>query len=235
MKSLILLIAGAAMAFAQTDDNTLTVTATQTVNVQPDQMVLAVTVEVESTLGLDDVVGLVKDAGITADELANATTTYPYSIIGQVPAFTLSLTDWTFSVSVPLTKLKDVLTSLATIEQTLIKHFPSRTLFFSGSSRVSAALQAQQGCTPDSLVPVARAKAQQLAAVAGLNLGPLKGVSYNIGSVAVPTAAYAFTGIYDPTQGGIVSIPPVRLIQFVAPQPTPTVNCTLAAQFQLIR
>ena len=56
----------ASLAFGQLDSNSITVTASQSVNLQPDQVLFAVYVSTPLTASLDDVLAAVKGAGITS-------------------------------------------------------------------------------------------------------------------------------------------------------------------------
>ena len=63
-----------AAAFAQILPNSITVTASNNVNLQPDQAIFSVTVQSDLSVGLDDVVAAVQSAGITAANLAGVST-----------------------------------------------------------------------------------------------------------------------------------------------------------------
>src|ERR1051325_3915927 len=100
MRSLLLFAALAPFAFAQLDDNTITVTATRSFILQPDQVVIGVVVTAQGDAGLDDLLPLLDGTNITAANLTGAF----QSVQNE--------TQWSFRVTVPLAKMTDELKSL---------------------------------------------------------------------------------------------------------------------------
>src|SRR4051794_13908419 len=101
--------AATSAAYGQLDDNTFTITASRTIDLQPDQAIVGVYVDSPADNGVDDIVGALQGSGITA---ANLTGIYSSGYLGPVPR-----TDWTFSLPVPFSKLKDTLAALAEVQR----------------------------------------------------------------------------------------------------------------------
>jgi hypothetical protein len=59
------LLMSASVLFGQVDSNTVTVTSSQSTNVQPDQVLFAVSVTTSLNSTLDDVLAALKGSGIT--------------------------------------------------------------------------------------------------------------------------------------------------------------------------
>ncbi len=62
-------LALASTALAQLDPYTLTVTASRSISVQPDQASLSVYVDADASLGLNDILNVVQGLGLTSGEL----------------------------------------------------------------------------------------------------------------------------------------------------------------------
>jgi hypothetical protein len=72
----LLVLWSCAFAGGQILPNSITVTASNNVNLQPDQAVFSVTVGSGLDTGLDDVLAAVQSAGITAANLSSVGATY---------------------------------------------------------------------------------------------------------------------------------------------------------------
>src|ERR1017187_9921498 len=164
----------ASIAFAQLDSNSVTVTASQSVNLQPDQVLFAVYVSTPLTASLDDVLAAVKGAGITS---ANFSGVYSSATAqsgtgtgnGQPPA-----EQWAFGLAVPFAQMKATVTTLTSLQQSTMQANSGFTLSFSvQSAQVSTSLLQSQSCNIPGLIAEATAQAQKLAAAAGLNLGSI--------------------------------------------------------------
>jgi hypothetical protein len=222
-------------AFGELDDNTLTVTSSRTLSLQPDQVGISVTASFEATATLDDVLSAVQSAGITVANLSNAGT-YNQQINFGVFRQT---NQWYFVLQVPFPKLSSELTALTALEQSIATN-PTRSLtFYVQGTQVSSQLSATGVCPYAALFQEASTQAHTLASVAGVMLGPVVAVSDGssvypaLGAAVVPTAAF-LTGDFIPvvrnTQFSAVvvgfgSIPSV----LAAPQ-----TCTLSVQFRLL-
>jgi len=167
MRKLLLAIslAAASAGAASLDNNTVTVTANRTVTLQPDQVLLYVSVLTAQDAGLDDVLAKLKGSGITAEFLNGVSPAFGGAITGaRNPAFSI----WSFIVPAPFTKMKDTLAALAQIQQSLGTMQGSQVLTFNAvGTRYSPELQAAQPCALPALVADARRQADVMAGAAG--------------------------------------------------------------------
>jgi len=194
--------------------DTLSIAASRTHSVQPDQVLVGVSVIAAVAVPLADIVTELQGSGITA---AN----FSYANGNGQP----NTTQWTFSLPVPFTQLAATLSSLAQLQQSLggTRGQPNMTFFVQGA-QISPDLQASQSCSFPALVGDAQSQAQKLAAAAGVTLGPVAAVSE-----AGQALAGSFTEVLlNPTTG--VPNPYVSPV-LPAPQPPP---CALTVQFQLL-
>jgi hypothetical protein len=199
-------------AFGQLEPNTLTISATRQINLQPDQVVFYLSVGSNPTASLDQIVGALSGLSITSANLTG---------IGNGAPQTLQ---WSFTLAVPLANLAAAIGSLTTLQQTITQNNSGLSLTFSvGGTQVSRQLQQSQSCSTSDLIADATAQAQKLAAAAGLVLGPILKLS----SVPVtqPSAGLVPTSTLVLNEVGAFSN------FFVAP-PTPA-TCSLVVQFQL--
>ena len=226
MRKILWYLALPVLAFAQLDDNTLTVTASrQLPALQPDQVVIAVAVESDPTATLDDVLAVLNGSGITAANLSIATS------VGGTSS------DWVFRLTVPLAKLNASLAAL----QKVVNASSLAAAYAVESLQVSPALQASQQCPYPALVSDAQSQAQRLAAALGGSVGPIvalsDGGSLNGGQAG--TAAlyqYAGFGFIGTGSGTGIYIPVSEFLQLAsfAPQPSATTTCTMVVQFSLL-
>ena len=77
--ALLLLALAPFAAFGQLEDNTLTVTSSQTITLQPDQVVFSVYATFEASAGLPDVLAALSSAGITDANLSSVQVYYETS------------------------------------------------------------------------------------------------------------------------------------------------------------
>ena len=220
-----LFFAASSVAFGQLDDNTLTVTASRSISFQPDQVVVGIYVDAPLNLVLDDILGALDGAGLTAADLAGVGTS---SGAPNQP----QRTAWTFTRAVPFSKLNATLATLTAIQQ---KRSPAgiAVTFFVQGSQVSPELQASQACPLPSLVSDTRAKAQQLAGASGFTVGPILSISdgSSSGAIGVPQAIYGgvLSASVPVAMVGVVGVGTfTSLISQVAP------NCSMTVQFKLL-
>jgi hypothetical protein len=204
MRLAALLLACAALACAQLDDNTLTVTVTRTVTAQPDQATLGLNVTTPATAGLDEVLAAFAGLNLAATDL-----TY-FNTLGQ------SL-NWQFSKTLPFSGLKDALAALAATQTTYTFSYYVQGQSSQGAQQ-SAAL-----CPIPTLLSSAQTQAQQIASAVGVRLGPI--VSMARGS-ATAVAAW-----FDPNTA-VIPVSIVSLLYRPVPVSTAP-GCTLTVQFQL--
>src|SRR5260370_2054363 len=110
--SLILaLLAFASLISAQTDSNSITVTASRNPNLQADQAVFGVSVISGLNASLDDVFGALQGSGITLSNFTGVGTS-PFIIGIPQPVDPTAITttsapslQWSFTLTVPLSKI----------------------------------------------------------------------------------------------------------------------------------
>jgi uncharacterized protein YggE len=206
----------AVLAFGQAEPNTVTVTASQTVNLQPDQVLFGVYVTASINESLDDVLAAVKGVGITIANLSNVSngSSFPVGILPGNPQLTPTL-QWSFLLGVPFAQMKATVTTLTAIEQSIMQANSGFTLSFSvQGTQVSSALQQSQVCSIPGLISDATAQAQKLASAAGLNLGSI---------VAMSSAGASSGAVFETISGAFSS-------QITVPQ-----SCALTVKFAVTR
>jgi hypothetical protein len=217
-------------AFGQLDHNTLTVTSSSTISLQPDQVTFFIYADFEPTATLDDVLAAVQNVGITAANLSSV-----YSTNVGFP----QTTEWFFVLPVPFSKLGSTLSALATLHQSIGKTL-SRSLNYSVSgTQVSTQLRASAACPYAALFQDAGSQARALAAAAGVMLGPVVAISdgTNVNpsySAQVPTQAIV---IGDFLVGTVVERQVTGVPGFLAVgvPPSSQTTCTMSVQFTFLR
>jgi uncharacterized protein YggE len=217
MRKTLWFLAMPALAFAQLDDNTLTVTASrQLPALQPDQAVIAVAVESAPTATLDDVLAALNGSGITAANLVTAT-----SLGGAT-------SDWIFRLSVPLANLSASLAAL----QKVVDSSSLAADYAVESLQVSSALQASQQCPYPALVSDAQTQAQQLATAVGAKVGPI--VALSNGGSSSSNSSGTFAATLTQVGSGVPVSDVLGLAGLLAPQPSTATTCTMVVQFGLV-
>lgn len=198
--------------------SSLTITTTDPLPTAPDQAIITIYVTSGGSANLSDISNGLAAVGITGvtfggiyDEIAS---TPPTSVV------------WTFTETIPLTQLIDNLAQLAAAGQTIAQGSSGLSLTF-GTSGLS--FSQPPACSQAELLSEAKIQAQNVAAAAGVNAGPVLSLStqgYGTAPALLAVsgqlgAAVSSSGIYDP----YYSVPSV-------PVQTPT--CSLTAQFQLL-
>lgn len=169
--------------FGQPGSGTVTVTASNNSNPQPDQALFSVSVNSGIGQSLDSVVTAVASAGISAANLSglNFQSATP-------PPSTPPLT-WTFQLIVPVTQVKNTTTTLLALQKTISQNNSGLTLSFSlQGTQVSQQLQGT--CDFVGLMNSARAEAQNIAAATGFTSGAVVGIT---GSIAQSTPGCSIT------------------------------------------
>lgn len=181
------------LAFGQLDSNSITVSASRNMNLQPDQAIFAVSVQSGISASLDDVVAALQGSGITTGNLSSVSSLQQYLNVGAMPGLV-----WTFSLPVPLTKTKDTVASLTTLQQAVAKLNNGMTLSFSiAGTQVSQQLAQSQTCSIPGLVADATAQAQTLAAAGGLTLGSIIAMSSATSNISSSTGYLAASISYS--------------------------------------
>jgi uncharacterized protein YggE len=178
----LLLFVYCSLAFAQLDSNSITVSASNNVTVQPDQAVFSVNVIAPLATGLDDVLTALAGSGITAANFSGVST--QPAICPQLPCPSPPMLAWLFTVTSPLANTKTTVASLTTLQQNIAKANNGLTLSFSiVGTQVSQQLAQSQSCSLSSLVTSATTQAQALAAAAGVQLGAILALSSSTSNV----------------------------------------------------
>jgi len=228
----LLLLALPFAAFAQVDDDTITVTASRSTNLQPDEVVVGVNVSTTPDLSLDDIVGLLTGTGITAANLSSAsTTTYLYA--GQPQQLS---SQWYFAINVPISNVTTLLGSLVKLQQKLAPPAGKLSVSYNIQTvQVSQQLLDANPCAYTTLVSDAQRQAQTLAAAAGVGVGPVVAIGNSPGVqlAAVPAVrsgdySSLVGAVYDPLTGAASSA-----YQWFAPAAAP--SCSMTVSFQLKR
>src|SRR5437764_14958569 len=110
--------AAASVLFGQLDSNSITVTASRSVQLRPDQVVFSISVQAPIGITLDDIIAALQGSGITA---ANLT--------GSSMALTTENT-WFFSLPAPLLNIKSTLAFLTALQQTVAQRHNALKLTF---------------------------------------------------------------------------------------------------------
>ena len=203
-----------AVAFGQLPSNTVTVTSSRTLNVQPDQIVFNVTVASGIGTSLTSVLAALQPAGITAANFSGVSTgTFSPGVVQ------MAAVQWSFTLPVAFAAMQATVTALTSLQQSITQNNSGLTLSFSvAGTQVSQQLQQMQVCPLSDLLSDAQAQAQKLAHVAGFSVGSVLAMSSSTLDTAVSgNSSVAELGIASPT---IYSAPPV---------------CSMTVKFSLIQ
>jgi len=187
------------LAFGQaastSNTNSITVTATRSANIQPDQVVFSVMVTTPTTASLSDAVNALQGSGITAANLIGLTTVQQYNNKGQV---TQTVLQWTFSLPVAFSSMKSTIGLLTAVQSSNGAQNNNISISFSiNGTQVSPQAQAAQQCSVAGLLSDAQAQAQQLASAAGKGLGTVLAMSS--ATTATQSVALASSPVSTPS------------------------------------
>jgi len=197
------------LAFGQVASDSITVSASQSASVQPDQALFAVGVQSGVNTGLDDVLAALQGSGITAANLSSVSSTNTPSLNDGIAA---PMLQWTFTLTAPLTNTKATFASLTTLQQNIAKLNNGLTLSFSiVGTQISQQLAQSQTCSLPTLVASATAQAQNLAAAGGLTLGGIIAMSSTTSSVVSSPPSVVLSGSFAEISGTGVSVPPCAI------------------------
>jgi hypothetical protein len=209
MSKIVLLLLAAAPLFAQLESHTLAISARRTINPQPDQVVFGLTVSSSPTASLDQIVAALSGLGITSANLTGISNLFPFQ--------------WGFTLLAPLSNLSATIASLVKLQETIGQNNSGLALMFTiEGTQVSEQLQRSQTCSNTDLMADATAQAQNLAAAAGLTLGPILRVSNVPESVPSIVGRLGFSFVSGDFSDFLVSS---------VPSP---VTCSLLVKFQLL-
>jgi len=95
-----------------------------------------------------------------------------------VPSSLAPPVDWSFTITVPIAKLKDTINTLTALQKSITQNNSGMTLSFSVTGlQISPQLAQSQSCSSSDLLSDARAQAQTLASAANLFLGTVLAMS----------------------------------------------------------
>jgi uncharacterized protein YggE len=176
--SIYLFVISAGLAFAQLDSNSITVTASRTSTIQPDQAVFSVVVSSDLNSSLTDVLSALQPAGLTLANFSGVTTNgFYYSTANPFPQQLLSL-QWTFQLVAPLASTKSTVATLTSLQSSVPKMNKNLGASFSlQGTQVSPQAQQSQTCDLAGLITDAQAKAQTLATAGARTLAGLLSLS----------------------------------------------------------
>jgi hypothetical protein len=166
----------ASALFGQLGTNAVTVTASNTASLQPDQILYSI--QVSSGLGasLSDVVAAVQGLGITSANFTGIGTVN--TVVNGQPTQNLT---WFFSLAAPLTSSKATIAQITAVQQTIAAAKNGFSLSFTvQGTQVSQQLQQSQSCVLSSLLAQARTQAQSLATAAGFKLDAVQAMSSTV-------------------------------------------------------
>ena len=210
MRRLLLLLLAAVPVFAQLPSNTVSVTATRSMILQPDQVLFTLTVSSGLSTTVEQAAAALARFGITSADLTGV----------QNPAAT-SLA-WNFSLATPLTNLTTTLASLVQLQQTIGQNTSGLTLTFSVTG---TQVSQQQSCSDSDLIADATAQAQKLTSAAGRTLGPILRLTNTPVSQQLSQPAFAAARLGSFTVSNFLSV-------LLLPQVPST--CSLTVVFQLL-
>ena len=209
------------LAFGQLDSNSLTVTASRSVSLQPDQALFGVFVDSSVTSSLDDILAALQGSGITAANFSGVNTA-PTAIagVGPLPPTLAPTLEWAFALPVALAKITATVKTLTSLQQSIVQNHSGLTLSFSiVGTQVSQQLQQTQTCVLPDLISDARAQAQKVATAAGAGVG-------NILALSSPVVTTVSNGN---------SVPISRFPSSIASQLVLPPVCTVTVKFALVR
>jgi hypothetical protein len=219
----VLLLASCYVAFGQLSSYSITITASRSTVLQPDQAVFGISVTSSLNTGLDQVVTALQGSGITSANLSSVLTEQQYN--GSPVSSTVLM--WSFTLAVPISQIQTTITALVNVEQMIVKNNNGLMMIFNlQATQVSQQLLALQTCPVPALMADARAQAQKVAGAVGFGVGPVLAMSNgnSLTTVAAPSAI-AVAAFISPVLG---------FGQFLAPAAAPPPGCSITVKFGLI-
>ncbi len=222
----VLFLASGSLVFGQLESDTVTITSSRSIVLQPDQVAFDVSVSSSPDATLDQVVALLQGSGITAADLTG--------VFASSAQWFDAGPSWSFTFGVPLTKLRATVASLTMLQASIAKNKGGAALMFSvAGGRVSPELMQAQSCSLKDLVADAQVQAQKLAVSAGLIAGPIVAISDGSSggasaiarNVLVPTAL---------TRAGVFSFGSATTFLLSTSVSTPF-TCFAEVKFKLLR
>jgi len=230
---IILLLLGAQLlAFGQIDSGAITIRATRSIIIPPDQAVLGIDVSSSFNAGLDQVVAPLQGLGITAANLSSVSGSNSaglFNVGGTGTGSSNDFLDWSFQLTVPFQKMPGTVAALGALQKTIGQNNSGLSLTFYVSA-LQTSVEAQQAqCLQAALIADARAQAQKLADAAGSGVGPIWSLSDNGGS-SIGAAQAPRLGVLAFATVTSVLVQTAFVTPFVS-----SANCSLVVQFKLMR
>lgn len=169
-----LLCISCGFVFAQAASNSVTVTASRSTNVQPDQVVFSVAVDTPLDGTLDSAVSALQGSGITASNFSSVNTVQQYNQAGQSTTTALA---WYFTLTAALAGVKSTIGLLTAVQKSGAKNNGVAISFSVSGTQVSPQAQQSQTCSQADLLSDAKAQAQKLATAAGKGVGAVLAMS----------------------------------------------------------
>jgi hypothetical protein len=208
---------------AQIDSNSISIVASRSIYLQPDQVTFFLSVTSGGDATLNDIVNALAGAGVTPSDYLRVDTFY-VPIPGQGDPW---LQNWSFSLGVPFSRMKETVAALTELRQTISKKNGGLQMSFNlVGLQVSPQLLASQQCSNRDLVADARAHAEKLASAVGFGVGYVLSISKP--TSAVPTGALAYAQLSS------VEAITVQPFYYFAPQAS-SQSCSLQVEFAVIR
>lgn len=191
------------LVYGQVTNNSVTVTASQSITAQPDQAIFSVVVSSGFDKNLSDIVGAVQSAGIAAANFTGLSIVQGVLLKGAVPTNAQAAVQWNFQLLVPIAKMKDTTSVLAGLAQTIPQNSSGLSLAF---TVVGTQVSSQQiaSCSLPDLLTQARTQAQQLSSAAGLTVGAIQGITASTPGACFLTVRFALGA--TPAPGPLNSI-----------------------------
>ncbi len=198
-------LAASALAFAQLDTNTVTVTASQNLTVQPDQILFSVSVTSGIGSGLSDVLNALQPVGVTAAGFVGVTSVQSVCNTPAQPGGVCTgpapQLQWSFTLPAALAGMKSTITALTNLQQSITQNNSGFTLSFSiAGTQVSPQLQQMQVCPLAELMSSAQLQAQKLANVAGASLGAVLALAGSTPNTSASGSNFIEVGAYTSVQ-----------------------------------
>lgn len=179
----------APLLLGQLDSNSVTVTASSSATLQPDEVVFLIQVGSGINATLNDIVAALQGTGITAANFTGLSQVSTFLVTGLPPP----AETWLFTLAAPLAKIKDMVAQLTNLQQTIAKQNDGLQMsFLVQGTQVSQQLQQSQPCVLSDLLANARTQAQNLATAAGFGLDVIQAMSSTI-STSVSSQGQSFS------------------------------------------
>jgi uncharacterized protein YggE len=176
---LVPLVAGALYAQPAIESKSITLTVTKTVALQSADAQISVSIAGDLDTTMDQVLAAVKDLGLTAQDLTGLNS----MPMGPRPdQFRLN---YSFRLVVPFSRLKPTLDALDRLRRTIDTNLELQYYTIAVGASTAAFDEARQRALAE-LVQEAQRKAQSLADVSRLKLGPITAVSDSSASPGYP-------------------------------------------------